>query len=102
MLKLLCLIVCLALATTVTGRAGEAGDITAGALYAGDLKGGLARLETFAASDQEAKFGAGLIRFVAVLEGFCAGALPPRLRRARWGPDDGAPARYAGAAQPRP
>lgn len=72
MLKRLCLIACLVLAATA-GRAGEAGDLTAGALYAGDLKGGLARLETFAPSDQEAKFGAGLIRFAGAIEGFAQG-----------------------------
>ena len=97
MLKLLCLIVCLALATTVTGRAGEAGDITAGALYAGDLKGGLARLETFAASDQEAKFGAGLIRFVAVLEGFAQG-----LYRHGFAAPDGGPMMGRPLAMPVP
>lgn len=97
MLKRLCLIVCLALATTVTGRAGEAGDITAGALYAGDLKGGLARLETFAASDQEAKFGAGLIRFVAVLEGFAQG-----LYRHGFAAPDGGPMMGRPLAMPVP
>lgn len=97
MLKLLCLIVCLALATTVTGRAGEAGDITAGALYAGDLKGGLARLETFAASDQEAKFGAGLIRFVGALEGFAQG-----LYRHGFAAPDGGPMMGRPLAMPVP
>lgn len=70
MLKRLCLIVCLALVATSPSRAGEAADLTADALYSGDLAGGLAKLEPLAGTDQEAKLGAGVIRLVAAVEGF--------------------------------
>jgi hypothetical protein len=70
MLKRLCLIVCLVLAAAAASRAGEAADLTTAALYSGDLKGGLAKLEPLAATDQEAKLGTGLLRFVAAVEGF--------------------------------
>ena len=50
--------------------AGEAGDIARDALYAGDLEGGLARLEPLLETDNEAAFGTGFITLVHGIEGF--------------------------------
>ena len=72
MLKRLILIACLVLAATAS-RAGEAADLTANALYSGDLKGGIPKLEPLATSDNEAKFGIGLIHFAGAIEGFAQG-----------------------------
>jgi hypothetical protein len=55
-------------------QAGEAGDITRDALYAGDLAGGLTRLGPLAeAGDSEAAFGSGFLTFVSAVEGLAQG-----------------------------
>jgi hypothetical protein len=68
--------------------ANEAGDITREALYAGDLDGGLAKLEPLLATDNEAAFGTGFITLVQGVEafaqalyrhGFAAPTAPPAL-----------------------
>ena len=69
MLKRIGLALCVLAAATAAGRAGEAADITAGALYSGKLQSGLDQLAPLAASDQEAKLGTGLIRVVGAVEG---------------------------------
>jgi len=96
MLKRLCLIVCFVLATTA-GRAGDAAALTVSALYSGDLRGGFARLEPLAATDQEAKFGVGLIRFAAAIEGFAQG-----LYRHGFAAPDGGPMMGRPLAMPVP
>ena len=49
--------------------AGEAGDITTDALYAGSLDEGLSKLEPLAAADDpEAWFGIGAIRLTQTIE----------------------------------
>jgi hypothetical protein len=48
--------------------AGEAGDATREALYAGDLAGGIQRLAPLVGSDPEAAFGTGLLTFVSAIE----------------------------------
>ena len=58
-------------ALALPGAAGEAGDLTREALYAGDLDGGLERLAPLAAADDpEAAFGIGFIHFTSGHEGF--------------------------------
>lgn len=58
-------------ALALPGAAGEAGDLTREALYAGDLDGGLERLAPLAAADDpEAAFGIGFIHFTKGIEGF--------------------------------
>jgi hypothetical protein len=98
----MCLTVCLMLLTTGLGRAGEAAGFTADALYAGDLKGGLTRLEPLAATDQEAKFGAGLLRFVSAIEGFAQGLYRHGFTAPDGGPMMGRPLALPVPANPSP
>jgi len=58
----------LAALLTVPAMAGEAGDILRDNLYAGTLAQGMARLEPMAASDQEAKFGLGMLQLATGVE----------------------------------
>jgi hypothetical protein len=101
MLKRLILIACLILATSAS-RAGEAGDLTAGALYSGDLKGGLEKLEPLAASDQEAKFGVGLIRFAGALQGLAQALYRHGFTSPDGGPMMGRPLAMPVPANPNP
>jgi hypothetical protein len=56
--------------SAVPAVAGEAGDITREALYAGDLDGGIERLQPLLEADKEAVFGSGFITLVKGIEGF--------------------------------
>ncbi len=50
--------------------AGESGDVLRANLYAGTLDAGLAALQPKAASDQEARFGVGVLEFFGGIEHF--------------------------------